>query len=58
MFSGQPYQYMMIDQSNIKKYEKFVDAVVRPERVEFFQINKVFLKTVRQEKQLLKALDK
>lgn len=38
---------MILDERNIKKYEKFMESFTKADRIEFLEINKVKFKSVR-----------
>lgn len=57
MFSGENYEYMSINEKNIKKFETFLEKFPRKERIEFVDLNKIKFDSVRQVKRLFQIVD-
>lgn len=57
MFRGEPYEYNIINESSVKKFNKLVALFPAKDRIEFFEINRCKIESIRQAKIVLVALN-
>jgi hypothetical protein len=56
-FTGENYEYMVLNEKSVKKFTKLAEIFPVKEKMEFVDINKVKLDSVRQAKSLFLAID-
>lgn len=57
MLSGSHFEYMVVNEKNIKKYSKLMDIIPRKEKIEFVNIERLKFESLRQVKQIFTSID-
>lgn len=57
LLTGETYEYLVVNEKSVTKLNKVVAAFPQKERIEFLDMNKLRIESVRQVKTLFSAVD-
>lgn len=57
LLSGETYEYMIVNEKSVPKLNKLIAEFPSREKIEFLDINKVRIQTVKEVKQMFVCID-